>query len=299
MKQNIKSLTVYRQDLPADGNDDHHGAGEEKIISKTFYDERFNKIVREEQYASDGSLEQISEFVYNDNGFQVREYLKDGDGTIMEEKSYEPDENRRISREYLHYADGSKDVITYTYDDQGNLIKKETVDADGDVEELIEFEYQEGRLVHEVRKDGSGDTILEKLYHYDDGLLVETETFNIESEEHQKRIYGYNEQGHRESVMVYDGDDNPIERILLEPDEHGRPVKITEENRQKKNSIHLRYGDSDNVVFQEEFDIKGELLNRIERTYNENGLLLKSVVLVNMPGVGVQRRYMMRQEYEI
>jgi YD repeat-containing protein len=296
MTKKVQNITIYRLDLPPEGSAET-STMDEHIVSKTSYHPDFGKIILEEQYGSSSDLEQSTEFSYDDQGFLIREVLKDADGTVMEEKSYEADEHKRIAREYLHYADGSRDTITYTYDDGGNIIKKETVDADGDTEEIEEFRYENGKLVHELKRDDSGEIIFEKQFHYKDGQLAEEESKDVIEGDAQKRVYTYNEQGHRESVMLYDAEDTPLERILLETDEKGQPVKVVEENRQKKNTLYLRYDDKGNVVFQEEFDLKGVLVSRVERNYDKDGRLMESRIEQNVPSHGINRRYRVRQEY--
>lgn len=296
MTKKIQSITIYRKDLPPEGID-NESSKEEQIVSRTTYHPDFDKITLEEQYGATGDLEQSTEFTYDDKGFLIREILKEADGTVMEEKSYEADDYQRIAREYLHYADGSRDTITYAYDDEGNVIRKETVDADGEVEEIVEYQYENGKLLHELKRDESGEIVFERRYHYDDGQLSEIESRDEFEGEAQKRVYTYNEHGHRESVMLYDSDGNPLERVLLETDEKGRPIKVVEENRQKKNTLHLRYDEKGNVVFQEEFDLKGALVSRVERSYDEDGRLLESRIEQNVPSHGISRSYRVRQEY--
>ncbi len=296
MTKKIQSITIYRKDLPPEGSDNGNPS-EEHIVSRTIYHPEFNKITLEEQYGASGDLEQSTEFTYDEKGFLIREVLKEADGTVMEEKSYEADDHQRIAREYLHYADGSRDTINYAYDDDGNVIRKETVDADGDVEETFEYQYENGKLLHELIRDESDEIISETRYHYEDDRLTEVVSLDgIEGEE-RNRVYTYNEGGHRESVMLYDAEGNPLERVLLETDEKGRPVKVVEENRQKKNTLHLRYDDHGNVVFQEEFDLKGALVSRVERTYDEAGRLLESRIDQNVPSHGINRSYRVWQEY--
>lgn len=296
MTKKIQSISIYRRDLPPDGSAENNTT-EEQIVSRTSYHPEHDKITREEQYGLNGSLEQDTEYSYDENGFLIREILKEADGTVMEEKSYEADAHQRLAREYLHYADGSRDIISYTYDDEGNIIKKETVDADGEVEETQEFQYDNGRKILERKKDESGELIAEKRYHYEDGRLLEVESMDgIEGQEYQ-RVYTYDEQGHRDSVMLYDAGGNPLERVLLENDDKGRPVKIIEENRQKKNTLYLRYDERGNAISQEEFDMKGELVSRVERTYDEEGRLTESLIEQNITTHGVSRRYIVRHEY--
>lgn len=264
-------------------------------------------MVRECQYGGDGLLEQITEYEYNEDGFLVRECLKEADGKVMEEKSWKPDKKGRIGWEFMHYADGSKDTVTYDYDADGFLIKKVTVDSEGEVEQAEVFEHKNGLLIREAVYDGLSDLndlaslqpITEKTYHYDsDGRLLETVERDEQNELMYRKVNEYDEKGHRVTVVVYNQDGQAVERIQLKPDEKGRPVEVVEENRQKKNTLHLQYDESGNVAYQEERDMHGNLVNKVERSYDEDGRLIESHVQMNMPVHGVGRYYVVRQDYE-
>ncbi len=278
---------------------------EGRIVSETEYESRWGKVVRERQYNNEGLPEQETTYSYNADGFLVREVLKEGDGMVMEERSWEPDERQRIGVEYLHYADGSEDKVTHAYNSEGQLIRKLTEDADGDPEKLEVFEYEDGRLVREAvyedfdDPDDPGEVVTEQLYTYDDdGRLIDKTDVDTMEDFHQRRVNEYDERGHRVQVTVFDKNDEPVERIRLRPDEKGRPVEVVEENRKKKNTTHMRYDAHGNVVFQEEYDMNGQLVSKVERTWDDNGLLLESRVTVNGPVQGVARHYVVRQEYE-
>jgi len=290
----IKQITIYRKSIDGSAADDDKGI----LMSKEVFHPDFDKPVLQEQYGVEGNLEQSTEFVYDDNGFLIRQTLKEADGMVTEERSFEPDKNRRIAREYLHYADGSRDSITYVYDEKGNVVRKETVDADGEVDEISEMAYQDGYLLHHVVKDGDGDVVAAHRYVYEDGLPREVSHFDGMAESGQKRVYSYDDAGNRESVLVYDDSDNLVERFLFENDDQGRPVKIVEENRKKKNTIRMQYEKHGNVCFQEEFDLKGNLVSRIERKYDDDGLLLESKIEAVIPSIGTTHSYIVTQEYD-
>ncbi len=294
MTKKIKSITVYRQNA----NGPSLESDQEVLMSKEVYHPDFDKPVLQEQYGMDGALEQITVSEYDEKGFLIREVLKEADGSIMEEKSFEPDDKMRVAHKHLHYADGSRDTTTFTYDDNGKIVRKQTADSDGDIEEVSEMSYQEGQLVHQVVKDFDDEVIEEHRYIYEDGLLQEAHHFSAQENSSQKRVYDYNEKGHRQSVLVYDEEDNLVERFLFDNDDEGRPVKIIEENRQKKNTTHMRYEKQGNVGFQETYDLKGNLVSRIERVYSEDGRLLESRIETTLPAMGVQQNYIVKQQYE-
>lgn len=303
MTSKIKILKIIRYELPSATTSCDEAEG--RMLSETEFESRWGKVVCERQYNNEGLPEQETIYSYNDDGFLVREVLKEGDGTVMEERSWEPDERQRIGVEYLHYADGSEDKVTYAYDGDGQLIRKLTEDADGDPEKLEVFEYEDGRLVRAAvyedfdDPDDPGEVVREQIYTYDgEGRLSDKTEVDTVQEFHQRRVNEYDEQGHRVQVTVFDQDDEPVERIRLRPDEKGRPVEVVEENRKKKNTIHMRYDAQGNVAFQEEYDMDGQLVSKVERIWDDNGLLLESRVTLNGPVQGVARHYVVRQEYE-
>ncbi|MFO7873040.1 MAG: hypothetical protein R6U62_00980 [Bacteroidales bacterium] len=305
MEKKLKALKVIKQNLPLPDANKAAGEGQEVVLSETEYDAGHGKVILERQYNEEGQLEQETEYTYDDDGFMVREVLREGDGMVVEDKSYESDENLRIAREYLNYADGSRDTVHYAYDDQGRLIQKTLKDEDGDVEQTDLFVFDaEGRLVREAVYEGEPDEgeeslTEEKRYVYDEeGRLLETEIRDRVEESYRKRVNAYDEAGQRTSVMVYDADGELLERILFDPDDQGRPVEVVEENRRQKNTIQLQYDDHGNVVLQEEYDLNGNLVNRVERTYDKDGRFQQSRVRMHMPDRGINRYYVVKHSYE-
>lgn len=305
MSEKIKSMKVVRKNLIPDGGGHHDDAGKQEVlVSETEYHPELGKVVLEKQFAPDGNLEQETEYEYDQNGFLIREVLREGDGTVMEEKSFEPDEKKRIALEFRHYADGSKDKITYRYDEHGDLIAKITEDEDREVEQVAVFEYRNGLLTRQALydedpfSDGTAEPAEEVLFAYDDsGRVLEEETRNNTEGFYRQKVYEYNEQGHRTALKVYDESENLIERVVMEPDEEGRPVRLVEENRKKKNTLNLRYNDHGDIVYQEEYDLNGNLLNTVSRKYDEKGRLRSSEVDIQVPLRGPARRYLVEHRY--
>ena len=306
MSHTNKLFKVIRYDMPEPGLDLADERVKERLVSETEYDARWGKVIRDRQYGSDGQLEQETEYAYDDQGFLVREVLREGDGEVMEEKSWEADEQGRIARQFLHYADGSKDTIEHEYNADGQLIKKVTMDEDGEVEETEVFVYDSGRLVQESLYDGmveydelaDMEPLREVFYRHDEeGLLLETHERNLMEEVERKRVNHYDEDGYRTEVLVYDENEELIERIQLTPDQKGRPLEVTEETRRMKNTIRMRYNEHGLVDFQEEHDLKGRLVSRVERIYDESGRLLESRVEQNNPAVNVSQYYVVKQIY--
>ncbi len=309
MQKKIKKLTVIRYDLPGPDAGIVDGGNEGRLISETEYEQNHGKVICEKQYGHGGALDQQTEFEYSEDGFLTREVIKEASGEVMNDRSWEHDSQGRIIREYHHYADGSKDSVDYSYDDKGQLVMKTLADEDGEVEQCDIFEYDDkGRLARErVYQEDAGEVALgrdgkpeiEKTYKYNNGLLGETTEKDEATGSFSRRVNEFDKEGRRTGVTVFDENDRAVERIIFTPDSEGRPLEITEETRTKRNTIKMKYTSDGNVGFQEEYDMHGNLLNRIERSYDGDGRLEESRALVNIPARGVVNMYyIVRHRYE-
>ncbi len=308
MGKKIKRLRVVRYDLSRPDADISSGGTKEQLMSDTEYEGRWGKVICEKQYGAEGLLEQQTEYEYNDQGFLTREIIREADGEIMNDRSWEPDSQGRVLREYHHYADGSKDSIDYKYDESGRLIMKTLTDEDEDVEHCEIFEYDsEGLLIREsvyyddaalVVSGRQGEAEQEKVYKYADHLLIEFNERDTPGGLVRRRVNEFDENGRRIKMTVFDENDQPVERVSFVPDGEGRPVEVIEETRKKKNTLKMEYTSQGNVAFQEEYDMHGNLLNRIERSYDDEGRVDESRALVNNPVHGVRRQYIVKHHYE-
>lgn len=298
MESKIKTISIYRRNIPADTPSGGGPDAEKLLVSTAEYDAVLAKPVLETQYDAEGMAEQQTRYSYDESGFLIREVLTDASGEVLEEKSFEPDEQRRVRREFRHYADGSFDTLAYWYDDAGLVVKKVLSDDEGTIETTETFEYTDGLLVREAVYDGEEDLVSESTYVYDeDGLLDGKETRHLYDGISLRQEYIYNDAGHREAILSYDSDGALVGRVLLTLDEKGRPTGVEEEDKQRKNQTSLQYDDRGHIVFQEEVDMRGELVSRVERTYDDQGLLLRSEVTARNPLRGINQHYEVIHEY--
>ncbi len=301
MDKKIKKVNIYRKPGPFDSDDDSgNKSGFEKfLVNRIEYHPIWHKVILDTQFDPHGNVEQEAVYEYNDHGFLIREVLKEADGEVSEEKTFEPDEKMRIYKEYRHYVDGSYDVIEVHYDASDRVVKKILSDDEGVVESTVEYEYNNELLIRESHFDDEGDLVSEVLYAYDeDGLLDEKTTRNINEGEEVVRSYSYNDEGFRDAILTYDGKGELVERHLFTLDDQGRPVGVVEENKQKKNRLSMEYDANGNIVFQEEYDLHGNLVSMVRRHYDQEGLFQKSEVTARNPMSGVNQQYEVKHIYE-
>ncbi len=167
------------------------------------------------------------------------------------------------------------------------------------VESTVEYEYNNELLIRESHFDDDGDLVSEVQYAYDeDGLLDEKTTRNINDGEEFVHSYSYNDEGSREAILTYNGAGVLVERYLFTLDDQGRPVGVIEENKQKKNRICMEYDANGNIVFQEEYDLQGNLVSMVRRHYDQEGLFQKSEVTARNPINGINQQYEVKHIYE-
>lgn len=298
MDKKIKSLSVYQKNLVLKSSVDDALESEEYLLTHSVFEPSHGKLVEETQYHPEGHVDQVMRYGYDDQGFLVSEELLDGEGEVLEKRSFEPDQQGRTAREFIHYADGTADRIEYAYDAQNRVIKKRRFDDEGDPETTEVFEYGEDHILRETKTDAGGELLSETIYSYrEDGQLEEMVVNQPEEDSWYRKVYRYTDSGLREAVTTYNQDEEPVERVVFEHDEHERPVKVVEENRRQKNTLNMEYNQRGDIIFQEEFDRNGELVNRIERTYAADGLLLESQVTIRNFQRNISRDYTLRHEY--
>lgn len=292
-------MVTYRREVISGRAADEVHDSEDVMQGMVAYHERWSKPVEEVQYGRDGSVEQQTLYEYDENGFLIREVLHEADGEISEEKSFEPDEKGRVKNEYRHYADGSFDTLAYHYDEAGHIVSRVLTDDEGVIEWREEYLYQADLLMMERVYDGDDVLTGETVYLYDkEGLLEEKMVSDKVEETLTKHLFSYDDSGRRDGVLTYNEKGELVERHLLTLDSQGRPVGVVEETRKKKNHTRMEYNGLGHVVFQEETDMHGNMVARVERRYNAEGLLEESEVIANHPFRPVPQHYIIRQTYE-
>lgn len=220
---------------------------------------RFNYIIREDQ-----------EDELDDEGIPSHYTELDQAGRTLKEASYN--------------ADGLfEEMYEYAYGEDGRVLREAYYTAEDELAEEKVFHYsEEGRITHATKtyQDGSVDTI---RYEYDaDGHLVRRTTTNDEGEVDQIESFTW-EDGVLVGQEVTDADGDPIQG----PDLASLPSNRTEVVRNDKGQ----------VVSEEEYTDRGELMSAIRRTYTDDDF--PDTVDVYLDGLGrrVTRHYVLQYEY--
>jgi hypothetical protein len=292
MSRKLKSTKVIRINLSPEGQELR-----QNLLSLTEYHEKNEKAVKEIQYSPEGEPEQITCYEYDAKGYLISEEIKEGDETLVSKRTFEVDDNGRVEREFHHYSDGSVDTIDYGYNSLGQLVEKVVTDYEGEKESEEVFEYEGEHLVREAVVGGDGFLIRESLMAYsDEGLLDDITIRDLSEGAEVRKHYDYDEKSRRRGFVVYNENDELIERVLFKYDEKDRLSEVIDENRRQKNTTLLQYNDQGWVIKQEEYDLQGKLVSRVERVFEEDGRIVESKVFVNTSRSGMEN-YITRNEY--
>jgi YD repeat-containing protein len=275
MSNRIKSETVYRIDhVPGEEIDPDQEF--ESIHSYREFDGSGN-LVLEVAYTRDGEIADKIARKYDPDGRLTETCVYGEDEEILERKETVYDRGR-IAKELTHYLDGSYDVHEFFYDEEGKLTGM-TVKDDEDEPDYSEQYFYEGEKVVKVeRLDAEGELIFKQEDEYSDGVLVTRTTWSAEDEEPYTVIQRFTASGHLEEEMRYNDSEELIERNIYEEDKHGRVARLTEENRQRKNTTEFEYDEKGNVVHQVETNLNGELNHEVFRFYGPDGEPVKTTV---------------------
>ena len=295
MAKKIKSVNLYKNDLfPTQPDPGKTGANGYKY-STTEYDRNGN-VVLELKFNPDHELEDKYENKYNDDGFLIEEKHYLSYREIAEHKTYELDKDGKIQKAFKHYSDGSKDTINYTYDSNGNLVEKITIDSYDEVEAKDVFEYDGGNLVKKESYEYD-ELIAKNTFVYDpDGNLVEETSWTEDDSTRRKNIY--DENGNLEKVLFYNKKDELVAKTIYTYNEKGRITGVEEETPYGKNSTVITYDANGNAVEQIEKNEQGEINNSAKRKFNDNNDVIETEVFIDMHGKGVNQQYVLMYEYE-
>ncbi|PID94880.1 MAG: hypothetical protein CSA95_02060 [Bacteroidetes bacterium] len=259
-------------------------------------DAQGNEIVKIE-YGEKGLIEQKMIREYNPKNLLVKEQIFD-DQELIEHRSWEYDDQGKIHKEFLHYADHSYDTTLFLYDSQGNIIEKRTTDDEGEEGSREEILYESGLVCRHRIYDEEGEIEADDRYTYDDQKrLIKKELLNLDGEEETLEA-SYNEMGKVAVEVLLNDEGKIIERNTYTYNEAGLAIEIHEETVRQNNTTKISYNDQQQVVLHELYDVGKNLVNRVERSYDEKGRPTKAEILISMPERGIRHHYLLTYEYE-
>lgn len=296
--QQKKSTLVYRTDLVNIGIGQGQRESVPYLASQTEYDEN-GRVILQSSFSPDGLLTEKFVLEYDDSGHVVHETYFIDEGNPTEEKSYEFDENGRVVRQLKHYIDGSADTTSFTYNQDGFLTDKITINDEDEVETRETFAYCGNKLIKHEIVDQEGNILLSEDFLYDEkGKLIEHIKDDEEGGEYFKLVTKYNEDGRKLAEMLYSEDDKLFETTWFEEDSQGRVVQTVEENDRSRRVKNFHFDDKGNNLGYEETNDNGDKMVVVEHLYDPENNTVSSMVFVNGGGRSMSQHYELKYEYE-
>lgn len=295
MAKKVKSINLFKKDFyPSSTSPDKVRSNEYKF-STTEYDENGN-VVLELKFNSDQKLEDKFVNVYSKDGFLVEEkhYLSFKD--LAEHKTYELDKSGKVVKAFKHYNDGSKDTINYTFDANGNLIERVTIDSYDEVEAKDVFEYDGKKLIKRETYEYDELTSKDTFVYDTNGYVVEEASWT--EDESNRRSNVYNKKGNIEKVLFYDKEDKLVAKTIYSYDDQDRIIGAAEETPYGNSSTTITYNEKGNAIEQIEKNEQGEINNSAIRKFNDNNDVVENEVFIDMHGRSLNQQYVLRYEYE-
>lgn len=248
-------------------------------------------------YNPDGTVEHTYQYKYNSEGKLVDEILIESDDEVAEHRSMEYNQEGQLVKEYIHYLDGTADSLLFTYDEQGRLISRRSIDSDDETGNYLVNVYEGVHLVSESEYDIAGEIITQRKIIYDEAGNITEEIFRT-PEANYSILYSYDEKGVASVRRRYNEAKHLMERNTFTYDFEGR---LSESLNETSSGIEITYTEYDaagNIILQEEKTEDGELRSSIERTYDESNRPLTTSVFEQRPGQQIPMNYRIRIEYE-
>lgn len=216
-----------------------------------------------------------------------------------------------IKKEYVRVGYNETDIepIEYTeinaqYNEDGQLVREERYDTDGNLNTLTINTYNDNKLLAQMEQYDQDNILLQKsinTYNEQQQLISQSNFFGDESNEFVTK-YIYDEDGNLLRTEMYcDGELDYVEKVneyvnglivketenddygetqyihTYEYNDKGLVVKHTRDEVQNKDrrSYEYTYDDRDNRVKELVYDFKEQLIAKTYRTFNEDNLLVE------------------------
>ena len=294
MKNKIKSAITYHKKL---GSAEKLETKTNETLQQIIVFDMQGNVAEHIQYMPDGSIEEKVMNTYSADGKLTEEVLYTPDGEIAEHRTMEYTENGKLLKEIKHYQDGAQDIITYCYDEAGQLTEKTFGDDSGWIEKREVFTFEGDKLTAVKEFDEDNKLLKQSTFRYDaDGNLTESSE-SPAGDSGQRKVTIFNNHALPEAIKYYSESGSLIARHTYEYNEKSQVTNIREETQSGISSSHTEYDENGYAVLMEERSANEELNHRIERTFDEEGNITTSHVFINGHGRNINQHYLERVEY--
>ena len=294
----IKSIILYKHDYVLKDINSEEFELKGGMYNKTAYDEE-GRTLSELKFDAKGGIEQHYEYTYNEQGVKTAEKSFDENGDMIDDMEFSVDVNGKVLFGYKNYLDGSKDTITYRYDEAGKLIEKEERNDDDEVEFLDRLVYEGDNEVLHESLDEEKELVYRKETTYNEkGDVLEEKTWSQEADDSIKMVNHYDDKGELVGVESFNGAGELMFKVDYDRDDEGHVSLVHEQSPGRNITTEFEYDEKGNAIVQVEINADGEINSRTERSFDEDGNVTESEAILDHHGMGLNQHYVLKYEYE-
>lgn len=172
-------------------------------------------VLKQESYGFGNVLNTFTEYVYNDNGELISETLFDKESEVQSVSEYEYKTGNLTLWKTLGASGGVLAITEYVYDGENNNTLVNMKTSGGEIDGVIEKEYENGILMIERVLDSKGKVEKSTEYVYDNELLVEKVYFDAKGKKKRSETYEYDASVPRPSRINYNYKSGALEAYTL------------------------------------------------------------------------------------
>ena len=268
----------------------------EYLYKKVVADNNGNTL-EEHYFSADESVEVSFFFEYNDNGQLIGTLEKDEDNEIVENRTFAYNSDGLLSKEYIHYLDGTADEISYAYNEDLLLVSKVFVDSDGEKGNYHTFAYQNGKIISEAEFDSNDKLLTSQSFTRDEQNRLVEENIKTHDDAY-RQVYVYNDGELPFQRKRYNNKNQLVERISYTYNENGNYTEMKTEGTQGIDITTFEYDENQNLVLQEERSTEGELKSSISQSFDNENRILTSIYTGRASYNQAPPNYRIRNEYK-
>ena len=191
---------------------------QEKKGKKTSF-ERFDRNgnrSEEVYYDAKGNSSYTCEYLYDDNGNEIKKMGGTGDDIVYDKWIYAFADNGRTAERKSEFKKGKDAKWTFAYDDKKNITEEIYYDGSGTMSYKWDFDYDTKQNVTEKQElDSYGNVYQKWVYKYDDkGNNIEMNHYVSNNQLYKTYQMRYDKKGNVKSKFTLDKDDKIIELTI-------------------------------------------------------------------------------------
>lgn len=265
----IKSISRYTSTYNRESISNAEQVEEKHLTSYTEMDTQGN-VILDKTFNKYGELENCISRKYNDKNLLIQEDFYDGDSTDpYESRVNEYDEHNYLVKSTISYMDDSVEEI-YTCNDEGHLLKKEVIYADGEACVETACEWGPYGLLHMTEYDDDEEENVIRHYEYDEqGRIIQATVEEKSLLDKHTETYEY--ENNKVTQTLYNLKGSPISVTISITNNKGELVGKTVETPTQFFKYIYSYDEQGNKKRESMLNRDDLLLNDQQTAYDEQG----------------------------